>query len=120
MKLIGPEVDDHDMIFKTNVEVGAKCTECIVVLKETFHPSWRVTVDKIRHAIHRLPLLHRHPRHCRYSHNCRMVSTVNAESGTTVDHDTHRSDSLYSVVLSAASGIRQKEAGMEIIPTIIH
>jgi hypothetical protein len=45
MKLIGPEVDDHDMTFKTTVEVGAKCTECIVVLKETFHPSWRVTVD---------------------------------------------------------------------------
>lgn len=45
MKLIGPEVDDSDMIFKTKVEVGTKCTECIVVLKETFHPSWRVTVD---------------------------------------------------------------------------
>jgi uncharacterized membrane protein len=45
MKLIGPEVDDHDMIFTTKVEVGPKCTECIVVLKETFHPGWRVKVD---------------------------------------------------------------------------
>ncbi len=45
MKLLGPEVDDTDMIFKTNVEVGANCPDCIVVLKETFHPNWRVTVD---------------------------------------------------------------------------
>jgi hypothetical protein len=45
MKLIGPEVNETDMILKTKVEVGAKCLECIVVLKETFHPGWRVTVD---------------------------------------------------------------------------
>lgn len=45
MKLIGPEVNESDMIFKTKVEVGAKCIECIVILKETFHPGWRVTVD---------------------------------------------------------------------------
>lgn len=33
------------MIFKTKVEVGDNCTECIVVLKQSYHPNWRVTID---------------------------------------------------------------------------
>jgi len=36
---------DADMIFRTTVEVKKDCTECLVVLKQTFHPSWRVTID---------------------------------------------------------------------------
>jgi hypothetical protein len=45
IKIIGPEKVDADMIFSTKVDVGKDCTECIVVLKQTFHPNWKVTVD---------------------------------------------------------------------------
>jgi hypothetical protein len=45
MKLIGPESVDTDMIYKTKVEVGKNCVECLVILKQTFHPNWRATVD---------------------------------------------------------------------------
>ena len=45
VKILGPEVDDADMIFKTKVEVGSHCVECMVILKETFHPNWRAWVD---------------------------------------------------------------------------
>lgn len=37
--------DDHDMIFSTKVEVPAGCTECVVILKQSFHPSWKATID---------------------------------------------------------------------------
>lgn len=37
--------DDTDMIFKATVEVPESCTECIVVLHQTYHPSWRATID---------------------------------------------------------------------------
>ncbi len=43
--ILGPEVVDTDMIFKTKVNVGRDCTECFVILKHTYHPSWRATVD---------------------------------------------------------------------------
>ena len=33
------------MIFTTNVNVKDGCTECMVILKQTYHPNWRVTVD---------------------------------------------------------------------------
>ena len=36
---------DSDMIFKARVEVKNDCIECIVILKQSFHPSWRATVD---------------------------------------------------------------------------
>lgn len=36
---------DTDMIFRATVEVEKDCTECLVVLKQSYHPSWRVTVD---------------------------------------------------------------------------
>ncbi len=45
MKLLDPQSDDTDMIFKTNVEVGKNCRECLVILKQTFHPNWRTWVD---------------------------------------------------------------------------
>jgi hypothetical protein len=45
IKLIGPENDDTDMIFKTRVDVGNNCQECLVILKETYHPNWRAWVD---------------------------------------------------------------------------
>lgn len=39
------EVVDSDMVFKTKVEVGENCRECIVILKQSFHPNWRATID---------------------------------------------------------------------------
>jgi hypothetical protein len=45
LQLLGPEENDHDMTLKTTVEVGNPCEECIVVLKETFHPGWKLWVD---------------------------------------------------------------------------
>ena len=45
MKLVGPESDDTDMVFKTTVAVGQNCTECMVILKQSYHPSWKVWVD---------------------------------------------------------------------------
>jgi hypothetical protein len=45
MKLLTPETNDTDMIYKTKVEVGQNCKECLVILKQTFHPNWRAWVD---------------------------------------------------------------------------
>lgn len=36
---------DADMIFRTKVEVKKNCNECIVILKQSSHPNWRVTSD---------------------------------------------------------------------------
>jgi hypothetical protein len=33
------------MIFKATVEVPEGCVECIVVLRQTYHPGWRATID---------------------------------------------------------------------------
>ena len=44
-RLIGPEIDDSDMIFKTKVEVDKDCQECLVILKHTYHPNWKAWVD---------------------------------------------------------------------------
>lgn len=37
--------EQSDMVFKANVSVPANCTECMVVLKQSYHPEWHVTVD---------------------------------------------------------------------------
>lgn len=37
--------NDSDMVFRATVEVPEGCTECLVILRQTFHPSWRATVD---------------------------------------------------------------------------
>jgi hypothetical protein len=36
---------DTDMVFSTRASVPEGCTECLVILKQTYHPNWRVTVD---------------------------------------------------------------------------
>ncbi len=36
---------DTDMIFKAKVEVPKDCVECLLVLKQTYHPNWKATVD---------------------------------------------------------------------------
>ncbi len=33
-----------DMIFKAKVEVPKDCVECLLVLKQTYHPNWKATV----------------------------------------------------------------------------
>ena len=43
--IILSEENNTDMVFKTKVEVGENCQECIVVLKQSFHPNWRATID---------------------------------------------------------------------------
>ena len=37
--------DDSDMVFKATVELKENCAECLVILKQTSHPSWRATID---------------------------------------------------------------------------
>jgi len=37
--------DNTDMVFRATVEVKTSCSQCLVILKETYHPSWQVTVD---------------------------------------------------------------------------
>lgn len=44
-ELLGPEKDDTDQLFSTTVKVGQGCTECYLILKQTFHPDWRATVN---------------------------------------------------------------------------
>lgn len=45
LQLLGPEVVDADMVFKTTIEVGKDCVDCIVILKQSFHPNWVARVD---------------------------------------------------------------------------
>ncbi|MFZ5534786.1 MAG: hypothetical protein ACOY3M_01390 [Patescibacteria group bacterium] len=44
-----PRVTDRtsesDMVFRATVEVPQNCVQCIVVLRQTFHPSWTATMD---------------------------------------------------------------------------
>lgn len=39
------QTDDYDMIFSAKAQVPANCTECLVILKQSYHPDWRITVD---------------------------------------------------------------------------
>lgn len=36
---------DSDMVFSAVVNVPARCTECLVILRQSFHPSWQATID---------------------------------------------------------------------------
>lgn len=42
---LSSQSSDSDMIFRATVEVKPGCTECLVILKQTYHPSWRATID---------------------------------------------------------------------------
>lgn len=44
-ELVGPEYVDADMVFRTKVNVEKDCRECLVILKQTYHPNWKATVD---------------------------------------------------------------------------
>ncbi len=39
------ESSESDMVYKASVEVKDPCRECIVILKQSFHPNWRATID---------------------------------------------------------------------------
>lgn len=42
---LSSQSSDSDMVFRATVEVKPGCTECLVILKQTYHPSWKVTID---------------------------------------------------------------------------
>ncbi len=42
---LSSQTDDSDMIFTAKAQVPDGCSECMVILKQTYHPNWRVTVD---------------------------------------------------------------------------
>ncbi len=44
-KLIGKETSDTDMMFKTKVQADAGCTECLLILKQSYAPGWKATID---------------------------------------------------------------------------
>lgn len=37
--------EENDMIFRATVDVKKGCAGCLVILKQSFHPSWKATVD---------------------------------------------------------------------------
>ena len=39
------QTNTQDMVFQTTVEITAPCPTCVVILKQTYHPNWRVTVN---------------------------------------------------------------------------
>lgn len=39
------EESSADMMFRSRVRVGENCRGCLVILKQTSHPNWRVTVN---------------------------------------------------------------------------
>jgi hypothetical protein len=53
---LSSQINDTDMVFSTHVKVADGCTECMIILKQTYHPNWRVMVDgKPRAAIITFP-----------------------------------------------------------------
>lgn len=42
---ITSQSNDNDMTFTATVNVPDGCTECIVILHQTYHPSWTATID---------------------------------------------------------------------------
>jgi len=39
------QTERADMVFTARVSVPPGCTECILILKQSFHPSWLATID---------------------------------------------------------------------------
>ncbi len=42
---ITKQTDNGDMIFTAEVSVPTNCIECIIILRQSFHPSWKATID---------------------------------------------------------------------------
>ncbi|MFH0749714.1 MAG: hypothetical protein V1917_02240 [Candidatus Gottesmanbacteria bacterium] len=45
------QTTNTDMEFHIRVEITEKCNTCIVLLKQTYHPNWRVTVNGKREKL---------------------------------------------------------------------
>ena len=43
--VVTSQSENGDMVFTARATVKENCKECIVILKQSFHPSWRATVD---------------------------------------------------------------------------
>ncbi len=43
--VVTSQSENGDMVFTARVTVKENCKECIVILKQSFHPSWQATVD---------------------------------------------------------------------------
>jgi uncharacterized membrane protein YfhO len=39
------EIVDADMVFSTTVTLDKPCTRCLVILKQSYHPNWKATVN---------------------------------------------------------------------------
>ncbi len=44
-EIVGSEKIDTDMIFSQTVKAETGCRECIVILKQTYHPNWRASIN---------------------------------------------------------------------------
>ena len=42
---ITSQSQDSDMVFRATVEAKEGCSECLVILHQTYHPSWKATID---------------------------------------------------------------------------
>jgi len=42
---ITDQTADSDMVFSAKISVPDGCTECLVILKQSYHPNWQVTMD---------------------------------------------------------------------------
>jgi len=44
MKILS-QSGQQDMVFQTTIEVTDTCPTCVVVLKQTYHPNWKATIN---------------------------------------------------------------------------
>ncbi len=42
---ITSQSSDADMVFRSTVEIKKHCPTCVVILKQTYHPNWKITVN---------------------------------------------------------------------------
>ena len=45
------QTSETDMVFRARVEITKHCPTCVVLLKHTYHPSWKATVNGKRATV---------------------------------------------------------------------